>query len=614
MLRFRRHRASRLTAWVVGSFGLAVSAFGTGCGGDDFPLVEDWRDQIVYEVIVDRFDDGDSGNNTVDGVSVVPGALERFQGGDWRGLTRRLGYLQRLGITAIWISPIVANVQRTEGQDGYHGYWAKDFTTLNARFGDLDDLRALVDGAHARGMRVIVDVVTNHTGRVFFYDLNGDGVLSSDAEWYPPFEPDGPYPTDEVVWTEPPPRLFSEEGGEMVPWTLEPKHFHLRGQMAGYVGDARELTDFPTGLRDLHTEDERVIEGLIDTYVYWAESIGFDGFRLDAVPHVNRAFWTRFCTEVRARLRDRGIHDFLLLGEVYDDDPEVLASYTNDGQFDSVFDFSLKWRAIDALLLDGAPASLAREALVDNRAYYPDTPHENGVGLTPWQARMSFADNHDMWRIAAAIDDPWIPILAFTLVYTVDAIPVLYYGSEHDFIGIGGDTSRERLWTTGFDESNWMYRYLARLAELRQSSVALRRGDLIVRYASEASTAVEYRGDDSTDEDAPGTGTGSGTGIGTSSGSLSASDASSPGSQASVATPPDAGLLVYERRFGDEVVLVALNANARREARAQVDTSFSEGTRLRDALFGEDAGRVGPHGRFDVVLPARSVAVLFKRP
>ena len=120
--------------------------------------VEDWRDQVIYQLVVDRFANGDARNDH----RVDPTALARYQGGDWQGVIDRLDYLEALGVTALWISPLVLNVDTDAGIDGYHGYWAIDLTRVNPHFGDLATLRAMVDEAHARGMLVILDIVTNH--------------------------------------------------------------------------------------------------------------------------------------------------------------------------------------------------------------------------------------------------------------------------------------------------------------------------------------------------------------------------------------------------------------------------------------------------------------------
>ncbi len=133
--------------------------------------VDDWRDEVIYQVIVDRFADGDLNND----YNVEPGFLGKYQGGDWRGLENRLPYLQDLGVTTLWISPIVKNVESDADVDGYHGYWSEDLHKLNPHFGDAASLRSLVNTAHTRGMKVVLDIVCNHMGQLFFYDMNLNG-------------------------------------------------------------------------------------------------------------------------------------------------------------------------------------------------------------------------------------------------------------------------------------------------------------------------------------------------------------------------------------------------------------------------------------------------------
>ena len=136
---------------------LLVGAASTSCmdfksvEGDHRPIsthVTDWRNQVIYQVMVDRFDDGDRGND----YRIDRSSLARYQGGDWLGVEDHLDYLQKLGVTALWISPIVKNVETDAGVDGYHGYWTQDFTKLNPHFGNLSALRSLIDAAHSRNM------------------------------------------------------------------------------------------------------------------------------------------------------------------------------------------------------------------------------------------------------------------------------------------------------------------------------------------------------------------------------------------------------------------------------------------------------------------------------
>src|SRR3954465_4993766 len=133
--------------------------------------VQDWRDEIIYQVLVDRFANGDPGND----YNVDSSSLAHWPGGDWKGLEDHLDYIEALGVTTLWISPVVKNVDTDAGFDGYHGYWAQDLTQPNPHFGDVAALRRMVAAAHDKGMKVILDIVTNHLGQLFFYDINENG-------------------------------------------------------------------------------------------------------------------------------------------------------------------------------------------------------------------------------------------------------------------------------------------------------------------------------------------------------------------------------------------------------------------------------------------------------
>lgn len=133
--------------------------------------VADWRDEVIYQIMVDRFEDGDPNNNW----NVDYRKEAAYHGGDWQGVIDRLDYIEDLGVTALWISPVVRNVEEDAGFASYHGYWTQDFLAVNHHFGDLSKLQALVRACHARGIKVILDVVTNHVGQLFYYDINRNG-------------------------------------------------------------------------------------------------------------------------------------------------------------------------------------------------------------------------------------------------------------------------------------------------------------------------------------------------------------------------------------------------------------------------------------------------------
>ncbi len=535
--------------------------------------VEDWRDEVIYQIMVDRFENGSRQNDVIGKVGVIPGDLSRFQGGDWIGIINRLDYLEHLGVTTIWLSPVVKNLERTADQDGYHGYWALDFTQTNPHFGTLTELQKLVNAAHKRKMKVLIDLVVNHTGRLFYYDINADGHLQP-GELEPIFSPSGPVQA-KIGWLTPKPRFFwdpPDGDGQIEPEviSLDERYFHRRGQTSDYTSRYQKLYgDFPTGLRDLNTENDDVLKALVDTSLYWIILTDIDGFRLDAVPHVPHLFWRRFSQKLRRALDARGKRQFFLLGEIYDGDPAFIASYIREGNLDAAFDFPFKWEVIDAYILDGFPATTAVKALEQNRGYYPAAPHPLGIQTPPWQARVLLADNHDMQRIRRELDDPLAAELAMTMVFTVGGIPSIYYGTEQELKGSWGNASREVLWESGFHEDTRMFRHIAKLSAIRRQYRALRRGSLVIRFASPINARKHG---------------------------------------------PGVGLLAWERISDDDRVLVATNAHPIDAAQARVPTGFSPGTKLVDLLGAISKTLViAEDGTVLINIPPRRAAILAPR-
>jgi len=311
----------------------------------------DWRDQVIYQVMIDRFDNGDP-NNDINVQLSKPG---KYHGGDWQGLIDRLDYLQQLGVTTLWISPVVKNVEEDAGFYSYHGYWTQDFLRVNAHFGDLLKLRELVDEAHERGMLVILDVVTNHVGQLFFYDINGNGEpdewLSGGAtshtcvqicnnparanectederiycekgvdyferilEWDPEYDRRGIQGWTSVGFHGPAEIRFPNwpEKNRTVPprppewmnwpddkaWFDDPSWYNRKGRVYlwwhegdysnEFVREQEVLGDFPGGLKDLNTDNPDVQEALIMAFEYWIDVADFDGFRIDTLKHMDR--------------------------------------------------------------------------------------------------------------------------------------------------------------------------------------------------------------------------------------------------------------------------------------------------------------------------------------
>ncbi len=311
----------------------------------------DWRDQVIYQIMVDRFDNGDPDND----LNIEPSVPGRYHGGDWQGIIDRLDYLQELGVTALWISPVVRNTEEDAGFASYHGYWTQDFLRTNPHFGDLYKLREMVDAAHAHGMLVILDVVTNHVGQLFFYDINGNGrpddwlsggglshtcvqicnnperaaecspdeqvycaegkdYLERIIEWDPEYDPrtiqgwsslgfSGPadirftdWPAQNRVPPSRPPEWFGWPDDKA--WFDDPSWYNRRGRVytwwhegsysRDFVREQETRGDFPGGLKDLDTDHPDVKEALIRSFEYWIEVADFDGFRIDTVKHIDR--------------------------------------------------------------------------------------------------------------------------------------------------------------------------------------------------------------------------------------------------------------------------------------------------------------------------------------
>lgn len=304
------HRGRR-PHWPVFALAIAVSALAGACA--TAPLTEapsgitepvriapqrDWSDAVIYFVLLDRFADGDGANNA-DVDRSNPGG---WHGGDLRGLAAQIDEIADLGATAIWINPVVQQIsaplwaggpQGSQWKDGFehwpfHGYWADDFERLDPHFGTEAELKALVDAAHARGIKVLLDVVYNHVGY-------GSAYLSAPQtrEWF----------------------RTKQTECEVDPLICQ-------------VG----------GLPDLRTELPEVREHLFKAHLGLAQRTGLDGFRLDTVKHVEHDFWQAHRARTRAELGE----DFFLLGEVWGGSAESLEPWFAPDQMDAGFDFTFK--------------------------------------------------------------------------------------------------------------------------------------------------------------------------------------------------------------------------------------------------------------------------------
>ena len=483
--------------------------------------VGDWRDEVIYQVLIDRFADGDPNNNYM----VRPGALARFQGGDWRGLADHLDYIKDLGVTTLWISPIVKNVETDADVDSYHGYWAQDLTKLNPHFGDIADLRRLTAKAHDAGLKIVLDIVTNHMGQLFYYDTNLNGHpdiyiggsgnlpvvasrsdLSRITEYDPDWDPAGVQAFTSLGPAGRAPLIFFQDQSinRVPPDGIlgTARAYHGFGRILNYdVPEQRELGDFPGGLKDVATEIPEVRAELIDKYTRWVELVDLDGFRIDTVKHVEHDFWTEFAGKVRTRLKGQGKNRFLMFGEAFDGNDQLLGSYTAPGMLDGVFYFSQHYQIFRDIFMNAHDPQAQRgteqieKLWKQRRVNYNDEPQPDGIGVPPARALVNFMDNHDVSRfLFNAKGNKEALRNALTLLMTEEGIPCLYYGTEQEFSGGNDPANREILWNTGFTRSNDTFQHFSKLARLRKTYPALTKGDTNVVWSSSHTAGEEDAG------------------------------------------------------------------------------------------------------------------------
>jgi len=505
---------------------------------------EDFRarppeDEIIYFLLPDRFENGDPANDRggIKGdrlkTGFDPAHKGFYHGGDLKGLLQRLDYVEALGATAIWVGPIFKNkpVQGPAGDEsaGYHGYWITDFTTVVPHLGSDADFKALVDAAHARGIKVYMDIIVNHTADVIQYrecaDRPCDYRSRADYPYQrrggvdgapinPGFAGDQAMNADNFAKLTDPNFAYSvfvpkAEANVKVPaWLNDPIYYHNRGNST-FAGESSTMGDF-VGLDDLMTEHPRVLAGMIDIFGGWIDRFGIDGFRIDTAKHVNVEFWQAFVPAMLERAKARGIPNFHIFGEVATSevDPALLARYTRVAKLPAVLDFAFGRAVIDTVAGKAGPAELAR-------LFEDDALYEGGEATA--RQLPTFLGNHDAGRFAmfvrqanpdaAEAEQLARVTLGHAMLMLLRGVPTIYSGDEQGFVSDGNDqAAREDMFPSqvavyndnnllgtdattadsNFDTRHPLFRTIAALAVLRRDQVALRRGRTLVRAASDA--------------------------------------------------------------------------------------------------------------------------------
>ncbi|HEY3436386.1 MAG TPA: alpha-amylase family glycosyl hydrolase, partial [Actinotalea sp.] len=502
------------------------------------PAREAGAGQQFYFVMTDRFANGstanDQGGLTGDRLTTGFDPTDKgfYEGGDLAGLRSRLDYIQGLGTTAIWLTPSFLNkpVQGTgaDASAGYHGYWITDFTQIDPHLGTNAELEQLIADAHNRGIKVYFDIITNHTADVIdntqqkydyvdqatspYKDAQGnvfDPATYAGGDTFPAMDPATSFPYTPVV--------KPEDANLKVPaWLNDVTLYHNRGNST-YTGESTTYGDF-SGLDDLMTENPAVVNGFVDVYDSWVD-LGIDGFRIDTVKHVNVEFWQKWTTAVLDYAHAHGKPDFFMFGEVYDADAAKTSPYVRRTDMSSVLDFSFQ-SAAAGFARGFSPAGLAKLYASDDLYTTPTTSAS---------ALPTFLGNHDMGRIGYFVKDSGDALgrseLAHSLMYLTRGQPVVYYGDEQGFVGNGslGGTdkdARQSLFasqvpeytnqalltgeTAGsvdrYDTASPLYTHIAGLAELRQSTPALRDGAQIERPVTGATSVYAFSRVDRTEK------------------------------------------------------------------------------------------------------------------
>lgn len=466
----------------ISSSWLCCSAAASAVPADLQRPSPDWRDQVIYFVLTDRFADGNPANNDQGAGEFNPASSAHYSGGDLAGIQQKLDYIHGLGATSLWLTPPVANQWWSQKVQygGYHGYWATDFMAVDAHYGTLADYQQLSRALHQKGMYLIQDIVVNHTGNFFGYD--------------------GPYDANNTAKN----FVLYEQGQQAAPSQAP---FHLVNRLEPVAAKAniyhwtppiqdptvpeQEFRYQLANLADLNTSNPEVRRALKQSYRFWLEQVGVDAFRIDTAKYVEHDFWFDFLHApdgIHAKAKELGKQHFFTFGEVF----EASKPFHNDGEqklkaflgskqkpeLDSVIAFPLYFD-INAVLAEGRPPALLGYRLGEHTQFA--RPH-----LLP-----TFLNNHDTKRfLAAGSVDAFIQ--AYALLFTIPGIPVIYQGDEQLL-----EHSRQAMFAGGFGSAqdqflpdSPMYRTIQCLATLRREHKTLSRGDWQLLQADSAAPGV----------------------------------------------------------------------------------------------------------------------------
>ena len=442
---------------------------------------------LIYFVFPDRYLNGDTSNDKFPGYD--PSGTAFFHGGDLKGLTgtcmpgdNGLSRIKKLGFTAVWVTPLVVQQKPTPGGAGYHGYWGVDFLNVDPHLGTKVDLIAFSECAKKLNLKLILDVVTNHTGDVIRYEEK-KAFIPADAT-----------------------------SAKNPQWLNDLSNFHNVGDTSNCWGDGPcgQLGDF-YGLDDVATEKPVVYDGWAQVYGQWIKDYGFVGFRVDTARHVDDEFFKNWSPQINAQAASVGINNFTTFGEVWDVNPINLMNYVRRNKIQTVLDFPFQRTSTE--FASGYSDASTLENLFDYDDLYT-SPTSNASNL------VTFLGNHDMGRAGKIIESKRInpasellprTLLGHALLYLTRGIPSVYYGDEVGMIGTGSGSdqlarqdmfsTQVSIWKTEkrigsspigtgnsftITDKHPIAVYLKKLASLRAANPGLANGSMKIRTAKDS--------------------------------------------------------------------------------------------------------------------------------
>ncbi|KUJ09148.1 alpha-amylase [Mollisia scopiformis] len=371
----------------------------------------EWRSQSIYQVLTDRFARTD-GSTT----ATCDTGDQVYCGGSFQGIINNLAYIQDMGFTAIWISPIVTNlVGDSSDGEAYHGYWAQDINTINTNFGTAADLQSLSTALHDRGMYLMVDIVTNHMGYL------GCGTCV-DYNVFTPFNSESYYHPFCLI-------DYNNATSIQVCWE----------------------GDNTVSLPDLRTEDSDVLS-VFETWVAnLVSTYSIDGFRVDSMQQVDQAFWPPFQSAAG------GVH---MLGEVFNGDPTYVCPYQE--YMTGLLNYPAYYWITQAFESTSGSISNLVNGINEMKSDCSDTTL---LG--------SFLENHDNPRFPSLTSDISLTKNAIAFTILADGIPIIYEGQEQHYSGSGVPYNREAIWLSGYSTTSTFYTWIASLNQIRNQAIYL---------------------------------------------------------------------------------------------------------------------------------------------